>query len=160
MKILAVDPGNTESAWLVYDTSEARVVDWAKVPNEQTLTVVRAYPDVMEVDSFACEMIASYGMAVGRDIFDTCVWIGRFIEAWGGEDYRLVYRADVKLHLTHTRRAKDPEIRQALIDLFGPDKEHAIGKKASPGPLYGLSGRWLERRSGSAVTAAETEVSA
>ncbi|MBV8782506.1 MAG: hypothetical protein JO353_14005, partial [Phycisphaerae bacterium] len=37
-------------------------------------------------------------------------------------------------------RAKDGNIRQALIDRFGPTKERAIGKKKSPGPLYGMSG--------------------
>ena len=36
---------------------------------------------------------------VGREVFDTVLWIGRFIEAWqahGGE-YQLIYRRQVKL---------------------------------------------------------------
>jgi len=46
----------------------------------------------------------------------------------------------VKLHLTQTRRAKDANIRQALIDRYGPGKALAVGLKATPGPLYGLTG--------------------
>lgn len=93
--------------------------------------------DANLVDALAIEMIASYGMPVGREVFETCVWIGRFIEAWGGP-YTLVYRKDVKLHLCGQPRAKDSNIRQALIDRYG-GKDRAVGKKATPGPLYGVS---------------------
>jgi hypothetical protein len=63
------------------------------------------------------------------------VWIGRFIEAWDGP-HQLVYRKDVTLHLCNSPRAKDPHIRASLIDRFGG--EGAIGRKAAPGPLYGV----------------------
>jgi len=87
-----------------------------------------------DIDTLAIEMIASYGMAVGREVFETCVWIGRFQQVWRSpESVRLVYRRDVKLHLCGNPRAKDPNIRQALIDLLGP-----AGTKKQPGPTYGV----------------------
>jgi hypothetical protein len=48
-------------------------------------------------------------------------------------------RATVKAHLCRSAKAKDSNVRQALIDLFG-GKENAIGTKKTPGPLYGISG--------------------
>jgi hypothetical protein len=83
-----------------------------------------------------CEMVASYGMPVGREVFDTVFWSGRFCEA--ADDHALVYRKDVKMHLCGNMRARDGNIRQALIDRFGPGKDIAIGRKATPGPLYGF----------------------
>ncbi len=88
----------------------------------------------------AIEMIASYGMAVGREVFETCVWIGRFqeaIEQHGGL-VRLIYRRDVKLYHCQSARANDANIRAALIDRYGPGRERAIGIKRSPGPLFGI----------------------
>jgi hypothetical protein len=80
----------------------------------------------------AIEMIASYGMAVGADVFQTCVEIGRFVEV-AGEHVSLVFRRDVKMHLCGSARAKDANIRQALLDRLGP-----VGTKKAPGPLYGV----------------------
>ena len=133
--LLALDPGNTESAWLLDDTATGRPTSWAKEPNADLLLTISD----IDAEELVIEMVASYGMAVGAEIFDTCVWIGRFIERWHGP-YRLIYRPDVKLHLTQTRRAKDANVRQALIDRYGPGKAVAIGLKATPGPLYGLTG--------------------
>jgi hypothetical protein len=84
------------------------------------------------------EMVASYGMAVGRTVFETCVWIGRFVEAWG-DNWDFVYRKDVKMHLCGQTRAKDSNIRQAIMDMYGSEKAIAIGTKAKPGPLHGVS---------------------
>ena len=86
-------------------------------------------------DLLAIEMIASYGMPVGREVFETCVWIGRMVETWRQpERVRLVYRRDVKIHLCGTAKAKDPNIRQALLDKLGP-----AGTKKAPGATYGVS---------------------
>lgn len=158
MRILAIDPGNAESALLLYDPDGERVVWWVKMPNDQ---VRKQHTAFGIADVLAVEMIASYGMPVGREVFETCVWIGRFIERWGdrsGYPHFLIPRIEVKSHLCHSGKAKDSNVRQALIDRFGPGKERAIGRKASPGPLYGLSGDgWAAL--GVAVTAAETRLS-
>jgi hypothetical protein len=95
-------------------------------------------------------MIASYGMAVGSSIFETCVWIGRFIEV-ARTPVRLCYRKDVKMHLCGSMRAKDGNIRQRLIDIFGPQ-----GTKKQPGKTYGIkSHTWAALAV--AVYAAETK---
>lgn len=125
--ILAIDPGTTESGWCLFDGS---VVQSGVVANSVEL-LKYGYPFT---DTIAIEMVASYGMPVGREVFETCVWIGRFQQAWRDpEAVKLVYRKDVKLHLCGSPRAKDANIRQALIDRLGP-----IGTKNAPGPLYGV----------------------
>ena len=126
--ILAIDPGTTQSGYclLVNNKVSASGVQ----ANEDMLRTVRA----STADGLAIEMIASYGMPVGKEVFETCVWIGRFQEAWPDlRTTRLVYRRDVKLHLCGSPRAKDANIRQALLDKLGP-----VGTKAAPGPLYGV----------------------
>jgi hypothetical protein len=79
-------------------------------------------------------------MAVGCfEVFETVYWSGRFAEAYGAARVDRVPRLKVKLHLCHDSRAKDGNIRQAILDRFG-GKDQAIGRKAAPGPLYGIAG--------------------
>jgi hypothetical protein len=132
MGFISVDPGNKESAfttWLDGMPNRSQ-----KVPNDQLLAILRNCP----LPHMAIEMVACYGMAVGAEVFDTCVWIGRFIERWE-KPYTLIYRKDVKLFLCGSLNAKDKNIRQRIIDIYG-GKELAIGNKKNPGVLYGVSG--------------------
>lgn len=145
MRILAIDPGTTESGWCLYEAGGA--IESGTMPNTQLLFELRAN----NADTVAIEMIASYGMAVGREVFETCVWIGRFVERWASQcpldDAHLIYRQQVKLYLCQSPRAKDTNIKQALIDKLGP-----VGTKKNPGPLYGVTGHaWAAL--GVAVTA-------
>ncbi|AZG14957.1 hypothetical protein [Cupriavidus pauculus] len=144
MTILAIDPGTTESGWCLYHP-ERGILGAGVKPNDLMLMEIGHMP----ADALAMEMIASYGMAVGREVFETCVWIGRFVQAWHApNEVRLVYRRDVKLHLCGTTQAKDANVRQALIDLIGPQ-----GTKKAPGPTHGVrSHAWAAL--GVAVTAA------
>lgn len=169
MKVLAIDPGPQESAAVIYDAVVRQPLKWSKTLNAHLLDAL----DYTDADDLAIEMVASYGMAVGVTVFETCVWSGRFIERWmtpslsgsvfitgsppafSRAEPRRIYRCDVKLHLCGSARAKDSNIRQALIDRYGPGKEKAVGRKASPGPLYGMKADcWAAL--GVAITAVET----
>ena len=138
--ILAIDPGNRQSAYVVM-ASDLRPLEFKKAENEETLAripqLLGRYGDL----SLAIEMVASYGMPVGASVFETCVWIGRFWQACDILPRKaLVYRMDEKLCLCHDSRAKDANIRQALIDRFAygvPNK--GKGTKKSPGWFYGFS---------------------
>lgn len=137
MRLLAIDPGPIQSAWLVYHEDQPE--DFGKADNDRVLSVIQS----SIADQLAVEMIASYGMPVGVDVFSTCVWVGRFVQQWVREDREfptLIPRMSVKMHLCGQSRAKDPNVRQALIDRYGPGRELAIGRKAAQGPLYGVSG--------------------
>lgn len=163
MSLIAIDPGPERSAWVECAPS-GRVHQFGIWANEGLLQLDLLRYGAQAGGHLAVEMIASYGMPVGREVFDTCVVIGRLIQLWGGP-YTLVYRGDVKLHLCGSRRAKDGNVRQALIDRFGPGKERAIGTKKQPGPLYGVSGdvwsalavavTWMDTRSDATAATAQ-----
>lgn len=135
MKILAIDPGTTQSAYVVWDGETC--IKAAIVPNTDMRSILLAGT----YDSCAIEMVACYGMAVGKEVFETCRWIGRFEEAithtYQPGPTKFVYRREIKSHFCHSAKAKDSNIRQAIVDRFG-GKDAAIGRKTTPGPLYGI----------------------
>jgi hypothetical protein len=130
--IFAIDPGTHESGWCTL--TDGRVTGSGVLQNADMLARIQSVSTWDPRVVLAIEMVASYGMAVGKEVFETVRWIGRFQQAWRDpEAVRLIYRKDVKLHLCGSPRAKDANIRQALIDLIG-----APGTKKQPGPTYGV----------------------
>lgn len=139
--LLAIDPGNRLSAYVVYDAG--KVLGFAKLPNSELLDFIDREHDperALGIGDVVIEQVACMGMAVGEEVFETCVWTGRFWEAADRASMHVhrIKRGQIKLHLCGNMRAKDPNIRQALIDRFGGSE--AIGRKKTPGPLYGVSG--------------------
>lgn len=143
MIVLGIDPGTTESGWCILWKEAGKVVSsgvWSNAAIRHLLRHPSSFTfgdlgiDGTGIGLLAVEMIASYGMPVGREVFETVLWIGRFDEAWwsrGGA--KLVTRSEVKLALCGSPRAKDPNVRQRLIDILGPQ-----GTKRDPGPTYGV----------------------
>ena len=136
--ILAIDPGPVESAWVTYNEyqhgSGPSVCDFSKHDNQELLAYLKRRGDGLPT-RLVIEKIASYGMAVGEEVFETCVWTGRFMQAFGAEHCDRITRHQVKINLCGSARAKDANIRQAVIDRFGGSS--AIKKG---GPLYKVSG--------------------
>ncbi len=138
--ILAIDPGTTESAYVILDEN-LKPIDFGKIDNDKLRGKIRW--GNFELSAVAIEMIASYGKAVGQEVFDTCVWIGRFAETV--EKYReiepaLIYRRSVKINLCNSTSAKDSNVIQALIDRFAYGQSNrGKGTKKSPGWFHGFS---------------------
>ena len=133
MTLLAIDPGNIESAFIMIH-DDYTIFQKGKIKNEDLIGIVKDG----WYDRIAIEMVACYGMPVGKEVFDTCVWIGRFTEAATVKvDY--VYRQEEKLLLCNSVRAKDTNIRQALIDRFAKfDFKNGKGTKKNPDYFYGF----------------------
>ena len=128
--ILAIDPGTLKSGWVLYHggcVSESGVTE-----NKELLGLMPFFP----ADALAVEMVASYGMTVGRETFETVLWTGRFVQQWVSITEKRclkVYRQDAKRCVCKTHNATDADIRAALIDRMGE-----VGTKKAPGPLYGI----------------------
>lgn len=140
--LLAIDPGNAESGWVLIDVETREPVQFGKTANFELLERIEWH--LGEAGTVVIEMVASYGMAVGAEVFETCVWIGRFVEAvrhyrFDRREPQLVKRREVKLHHCHNGAAKDSNIRQALVDRFAAGQSnYGKGTKAAPGWFHGF----------------------
>lgn len=143
MRILAIDPGSTESGWVIIDADTCRPIEFGKSPNAHLLESCQYGVAGRGIDMAVIEMVASYGMAVGADVFETCVWIGRFLQVLSDElpdEPKLVKRHPIKLHVCHSAKANDANIRQALVDRFAHgEPNYGKGTKARPGFFHGFS---------------------
>lgn len=154
--IFGIDPGPEQSGYAILYGDI--VIEGGVLDNDVLVEKMRRWPFRV-----AIEMIASYGMPVGREVFETCVWIGRLVEARvaGSREYPLlVYRREVKAYLcAGDPKAKDANITQAIKDRFertGGGKNPVVGTKKKPGPLYGFSSHaWAAL--GVAITARDTK---
>lgn len=138
--IFAIDPGSTASGYAVVEHDGEKilgVVEKGKTENSKIFELLEKYDEGVPV---AIEMVASYGMPVGMEVFDTCVWIGRFAQAAKGHRIEFIYRKEEKLCLCGSLKAKDGNITQALVDRFAPGQPNkGKGTKKEPGFFYGFS---------------------
>lgn len=145
MKVFAIDPGNTNSAYAVMETQQDQdyiLLSFGKYPNKECMERMTYWVNnESPPNRVVIERVASYGMAVGKEVFETCEWIGRFsqeAEKYVPVDY--IYRKDEKITICGNMKAKDSNIRQALIDRFARhDLKNGKGTKKDPDYFYGVS---------------------
>lgn len=141
--ILAIDPGNEQSAWVAISDSDYKPLSFGKADNKDMLSLI--YSDMgWCANGIAIEMIGHYGtgMPVGESVFDTCVWIGRFVEASANindSDVEFIKRKTIVNHLCGSARGNDASIKQALVDRFAKGvSNHGKGTKKNPGWFHGF----------------------
>jgi hypothetical protein len=129
MIYLGIDPGKV-CGFAVYDTDENRVIDSDNKEPALAMAYLDRVPDDWHV---SIEMIGHYGtgMSVGKDVFHTCLLIGRMLQI--APQAKLILRPTVKGIICGSARAKDGNVTQALKDQVGQR-----GTKKEPGPTYGV----------------------
>lgn len=133
--IIGIDPGPTKSSIAIIGGQSA---PRCSTNNNSDLALWLSRTFVYDDAILAIEFPQSFGMPVGASIFETCMWAGRFVQAWPNES-RVCYRKSIVTALCGSARAKDANVRAALIEHYG-GKSAAIGNKKTPGPLYGIHG--------------------
>ena len=128
--ILAIDPGTAVSGWCVLRPDDS--IESGVSANEELLYGLPGMP----ADLLAVEVFEARGMPIGNESIETILYTGMLMQAWPGT-LRRVKRSEVKRHLCGSLKAKDANVRQAIIDRYGG--QAAIGRKATPGPLYGVT---------------------
>lgn len=138
MMIFAIDPGSTMSAYCMMG-EDALPIAFDKVPNLDIVALLRYYGKCNP--TVVIERVASYGMPVGREVFDTCEWIGRYTQVAKdlALDVEFILRQEEKLHICKSPKANDATIRRALIDRFAThDFKTGKGNSRNPDFFYGF----------------------
>ena len=163
MKYLAVDPGTTESAYCGMN-SDYSLIAAAKVKNERLMQLINlgGYDAIviecmeartLNVKKFDPDGKTPPPQKIGDETYETCIWIGRFMEAAIRRNmavYR-VYRSEERSTLVPSKKNKlppfegpvpksiDAQIRMALIRRFAKhDKKNGKGRKNCPDVFYGF----------------------
>jgi hypothetical protein len=139
--VLAIDPGPTRSAWVLFDAAADRIVEFCNgQPNEEVVAMLA--PGNSAMDQLVIERIQSYGRSVGAPVFETAFWSGRFAQAAEDVPLERIANPTVRAHLCGRTGVGYPEVKSALYDRFGgvEGRAKAVGVKKAQGPLYGFTG--------------------
>ena len=162
--VMALDPGTRETGWAIVDTEDGEVLLSGKDPNERLRAAILddAWSDGYDPIKIGRLLIESMngahaGMPFGVEKIEAVRWAGRFEETWhrwhdhdqadAGLGIVRISREEIKRVLLGSAAARnaDAAIRAAIIDHYAAvagdplgGKAAAVGRKASPGPLYGV----------------------
>lgn len=131
--ILGIDPGPTQSAYVLWDSMSEEIKDMGQHPNDIFRTAVLNLQYSEIVDVCVIEDMAFYGKIMNRESFETLKYIGRLQEIFN-KSHELVYFPDIAMHFCNSRSGvKTSNINAVLVDRFG-----GKGTAKRPGKLYGV----------------------
>lgn len=120
MRVLGIDPGPAESAFVLFEGETQEIVETGELVNGAMREKIETWP-ARPRTLLALEEVVSYGKPTSTDAFRTARWCGRFDASWG---WRHVYysRHKIKGHLVRAGgRGTDAQVRRALVDRFGKE---------------------------------------
>jgi hypothetical protein len=119
--ILGIDPGPTETAFCVAN-DDYTILSADKVANKMLIASLKN--NSLPYKEAVVESLQSFGMPVGREVFETAYMIGRLQQRL--EDEGLIVTLYPRQEYAHsicgTGKISDSILRQALLLRFGGDK--------------------------------------
>lgn len=137
-RVMGIDPGPTVSGWAVYDGTDPVVcgVDG----NDDVVAMVKIAQARGPV-TLVIERVQNYGRNVGKSLFDTLYWSGRFAQAGydSGHVVQRLYFMDVRQHFVGKKLARERDVWLKLVERYG-GAERAVGTRKAPGTIAHVKG--------------------
>jgi hypothetical protein len=116
--IIGIDPGESNSGYCIIERVDGRpnILEAGNISNEalKLFLLTRS----ANIDLVAIEKIVGMGQTVGASTFNTCIWIGRFMECTTAP-HKLIRRDDLKKFTCGKRtRVNDSQIRSAVLKIL------------------------------------------
>ena len=152
MLVIGCDPGERESAMVLYDSDLRTIPAFVQAHNAEIAKVLGNLQQYTERPVAACvlEMPANYGPARGgAPLYMTAYWAGVFARAFdscpGQPSVVRVTRPEIVLHWCGARSGfTKAQVAAALAErLWGLTPRKAKGTKREAGPAYGFKGLHL-----------------
>lgn len=125
---IGIDTGEKKTAFAVYSPKKQKIIDKDIVNNDLVFEAIKKHKENSLV---GIELIECFGFVVGRSVFETAVWTGRFLQFFVSENinYIRVYRRDYKLHFCNSLKARDSNVKANLETIFRNKKNFFDGVK-------------------------------
>lgn len=136
MKILGLDPGSSESAFVIWDTELEEILNHS-IPNNYLLEkLLEEEKLVNQGDVVIIEMFQNFGKKAnaGASIFYSCIFIGKVLKICERLKVKtvLIPRKTIVSHHTRTVTSSDSTVRRVMLQKFPK------GTAKKPGVSYGL----------------------
>jgi hypothetical protein len=155
MELIAIDTGTTKSAYCIFRPCESNIIEIDILENEELVKRLKELSRTNQASVspmrqiLVLEMFKSYGAVLGDTVLMSCVWIGRFIAAFGeSRTFDLIPRKTIVTKLCGRSSARDSNVRQALIDHFAGINHSSLGEFYK----VGTEAKSLVRKGGSLYT--------
>jgi hypothetical protein len=143
---LSIDPGSTESAYVVCREEDLKPMVFGKVENTWLISHIASTIKFWNVKHVAIELMQCIGgknSGVGKETFETCYFIGELsyciTHTTKIKEIVPIYRNDEKIGICGTMMANDSLIRMALIEKYAKhDFKGGKGTKSNPDWFFGF----------------------
>lgn len=119
VNVVGIDPGTYESAAVKirFNNLSCEISDLIYADNTAVLEKLKDMTH--DCDLVTIEMISSRGAPVGKSVFLTCLWIGRFMEHVANlQSIHFLSRPEVNYLMCGRRTVSDSIIRNKLINTY------------------------------------------
>lgn len=110
--IIAYDPGNEQTGWVVALEDNSKLIYKNKDLNTICFQKTKEFAEKYNIVKVGCEYPSSYGMVTNQSLLDTCTFCG--ILGWFFKEknipFELIFRKSIKMFLCGSVRAKDSEV--------------------------------------------------
>lgn len=128
MIVWSIDPGSSESGFVVMDTEKNQILTFGKIDNEHLKQ--KLYDNKYKINVFVIELLTG-GRTLGKYTIQTAIWIGRFIENVLPRPCEFLTRGQVLKHFGVKKKdapfpelkGADAKLRALMIQRWNPPKK-------------------------------------